>query len=374
MYKLFKLGLIDKKLFLPVILAVFLIVTGFIYNAIPKVESAYYVEAFGVAIGFMLAGFIPCIFKYNSKVKSEKLNKSDVKDYFLFFISYGIYRAAVLIVYFTEFDTSIVSLLTIDQGLEIIVLLLINYLLMKYKYYRHNVISLLCFFVFALLVDIVSGNLVHLIAKDSLYIIVVITEGIFMCHMKYMMDKRYHKYWNIIFFQGLFYFIYMTIAIIIEIKLKGNANFIINYFTEENIKGVILLFGFSIIFSGLLQQILNVLIVYYFTSFHILLPYGINKIKVILTDENNTYEYRYFCLIPFFFEILSLLFYLEIFECNFCGLNKNTKRNILLREIKEARSKVESCDYSDNNEIEVAENLVVERGNISRELSLIKYK
>ena len=216
MYKCFTLGLIDKKLFLPVILAAFLITIGYIKDLIPKVESPDYVEAFGIAIGFMLAGFIPCIFKYNSEVKSEKFNKSDIIDYILFFISYGVYRGAVLAIHFTEFDTSIVSLLTIDQGLEIIVLLLINYILMKYKYYIHNVISLLCFFAFAVLVDFVSGNLNKLEAKDSLYIIVTITEGVFYCHMKYMMDKRYHKYWNIIFFQGLFYFIYMTIAIFIE--------------------------------------------------------------------------------------------------------------------------------------------------------------
>ena len=71
MCKFFTLGLIDKKLFLPVILAAFLIAIGYIKDLIPKVESSDYVEDFGVAIGFMLAAFIPCIFKYNSKVKSD---------------------------------------------------------------------------------------------------------------------------------------------------------------------------------------------------------------------------------------------------------------------------------------------------------------
>ena len=111
MYKCFTLGLIDKKLFLPVILAAFLITIGYIKDLIPKVESADYIENFGIAIGFMLAGFIPCIFKYNSEVKSEKLNKSDIIDYTIFFISYGVYRGAVLAIHFTDFDTSLVSLL-----------------------------------------------------------------------------------------------------------------------------------------------------------------------------------------------------------------------------------------------------------------------
>ena len=34
-------------------------------------------------------------------------------------------------------------------------------------------------------------------------------------------------------------------------------------------------------------------------------------------------------------QIIVLLFYLEIFEFNFCGLNRNTKKNILLREKEE---------------------------------------
>ena len=41
-------------------------------------------------------------------------------------------------------------------------------------------------------------------------------------------------------------------------------------------------------------------------------------------------------IIPFTFQIITLLFYLEIFEFNFCGLNKNTKRNIQSRERDES--------------------------------------
>ena len=39
--------------------------------------------------------------------------------------------------------------------------------------------------------------------------------------------------------------------------------------------------------------------------------------------------------IPGFFQIISLLFFLEILEFNFCNLNKNTKRNIILRQEEE---------------------------------------
>ena len=55
------------------------------------------------------------------------------------------------------------------------------------------------------------------------------------------------------------------------------------------------------------------------------------------------------------FQILSLLFYLEIVEYNFCNLNKNTKRNILLRE-NEANLLREETVESD---IEVSPGLIV---------------
>ena len=46
----------------------------------------------------------------------------------------------------------------------------------------------------------------------------------------------------------------------------------------------------------------------------------------------KTKEYK--CLILFLFQFVSLMFYLEIFELNFCGLNKNKRRNIEERQKK----------------------------------------
>ena len=39
----------------------------------------------------------------------------------------------------------------------------------------------------------------------------------------------------------------------------------------------------------------------------------------------------YVCFLLGFMQILVLMFYLEILELNFCGLNENTQRNIDLR-------------------------------------------
>ena len=207
------------------------------------------------------------------------------------------------------------------------------------------------------------GNLQQLQPKDGYYAFVIIFEDLFYCFMKWMMDRKYHKYWDIIFFQGIFFFIYIIIATIIRIKIDG-IDFIKNYFSKDEIGAVSTIFFYNVFIGVLILQILNVLIIYNFTPNHMLIAYGINKMKKILSVETEN-NIQFFCLIPFFFQLLSLLFYLEILELNFCGLNKNPKRNIQLRE------RMENLDKDrKESDIEVDDNLVIKSDELSRELSI----
>jgi hypothetical protein len=45
--------------------------------------------------------------------------------------------------------------------------------------------------------------------------------------------------------------------------------------------------------------------------------------------------------------MLLLLFFLEIFEFNFCGLNKNTRKNIQLREKEDMQKKEFRENYTE---------------------------
>ena len=185
--------------------------------------------------------------------------------------------------------------------------------------------------------------------------------------MKYMLDSKYHKYWDIIFFQGVFNFIYMSIAVIIRIKIDNDSSFIKGYFSQDQIGPVSAIFFFNVFCSGLIQQVLNVLIIYLFSPNHMLIAYVINKIKKILFNNTNSDNSRFYCLIPFVFQILSLLFYLEIFEYNFCDLNKNTKRNIRLREIEEMNNKGNNDNY-----YEISDDLYIKNENFEgKELATV---
>ena len=71
-------------------------------------------------------------------------------------------------------------------------------------------------------------------------------------------------------------------------------------------------------------------------------------------------------LIPAFFQIVSLLFYLEILEFNFCNLNKNTKRNIIQREEEEMLLR----NNTNVSEIEIDKDLIVKNPTVKKELEL----
>ena len=86
----------------------------------------------------------------------------------------------------------------------------------------------------------------------------------------------------------------------------------------------------------------------------------IQGIYKCFSDFENK-KLKFLFLIPAFFQILSLLFFLEILEFNFCHLNKNTKRNIMLRE--EAEKMIFNNDGNDLNsvgsDIEISDDLII---------------
>ena len=88
------------------------------------------------------------------------------------------------------------------------------------------------------------------------------------------------------------------------------------------------------------------LTILHLTPDYILISFTISRIINIVIE---TKEYVILTLFPL--QFVTLLFYLEILEFNFCGLNRNTKKNISEREEKEKRRKEDfysiSDDYSD---------------------------
>ena len=149
---------------------------------------------------------------------------------------------------------------------------------------------------------------------------------------------------------GIFYFtsfiISLIIIIIIDI-LNGSYGIFLQFYKFYNEKGFLYMefrFFFGFIIRGFFLDLLEFLILDKLSPNYISIGNVLSRIPSDLIE--NEAVNKWLILIISILQILTLLFYLEILEYNFCSLNTNTKKNIKEREIKE---KFESNDDIDND-------------------------
>ena len=113
-----------------------------------------------------------------------------------------------------------------------------------------------------------------------------------------------------------------------------------------------------------------------FTVFHILLSYQIvsflwNIVGLFKSNKNNIFV-NIIIVITYLIELFITFVFLEFFELNFCGLNKNLKKNIVERALQD------SMDISNDNaivEFEVEDEYLVQYNEQnSKDRKTIDYK
>ena len=203
-----------------------------------------------------------------------------------------------------------------------------------------------------------------------IYIIYVIDDVMIYCYMKYMMDKLYYQYTEVIISYGISGLI-SKLAVMIGLGIYENKNNIngsygniINslnkYFKNTNVAAIIffqfIFFLIDFFFKGLLM----ILIIFYLRPNHMIVNDQINLFESIIIyknienkEKNIKQTDKYYTFIPFVFQILSMLFYFEILELNFCKLNKNTVKNIQAREKLQLGNEDEGRDSVRNDSIEL---------------------
>ena len=109
----------------------------------------------------------------------------------------------------------------------------------------------------------------------------------------------------------------------------------------------------------------------YFTPNHMLIAYEFIKIYYVLTKSKS--NNRWYSIISFIFQFLVLMFFLEIFEFNFCKLNENSKRNIMLRAGNEELIDDKSNKSCRNTMIELGTGYIINESKTrkSNELALL---
>ena len=286
------------------------------------------------------------IFLFKQKEKKKNANNKSMK-YIVFLCILRLVKCSYEKVFpyiITDNHYRFNSILITINGLEIIMITYGTFILLKYKYYIHHMISMLIYCALAISIDSILGNFTKINYKYVyIYIIFIINEVLLFCYLKYMMDKLYYHYSEVILYWGIIGLILKIIIFsgMIIYERKNNIEGIIfglkAYFKEINIAIIIFLQFLYYIIHGAFFQTLLILLLYYLKPNHMVISEELDIYFniIIFKDDQN----KYYTIIPFIFQILALLLYFEILELNFWGLNRNTFKNIQIRERKEKESK-----------------------------------
>ena len=388
-------GIVGKKLYLLLLLAFTLILYGILRIEIiqgfdskslinnpdinnKSITGLQLINNLGGNILQMLSIFIPCIFKFKGKSKNstKKCTKANFKDYFILsLIILLIIGIEILLQRFNKYDI-IINFTYISLCFQMIFYILSSIIILKAKYYIHNIISSILFCIFSVINDLILDNFKIIEPISLLSLLPNLVDDLLCCYMKYLIDKKYHSIWNILFFLGLFFFIFNLIDFIIIIINDPYNNYIFKAMKITGTKYIILNFFLDAILNQFLRMLLTLIILEYFSLNHVLISLLLFRIAISIYLHELIFKFiiilvdkKYlFFLIPAFFQIISLLFYLEIFEFNFCNLNRNTKRNIMLREEEEMllRNNTNASEI----EVEIDKDLIVKNPQEKKDLEL----
>ena len=347
--KIIIFGEINKKHILPLSLAIYQVFNKIFNTYYPKNITNGIFELYSMALGMLSILFLPCIFKIKvtEEEKEREIHKRKWLHYPLLIVIYWIYHLAKLFMVISKvkargndetinpFAESPFAFI----GLEMILLTVASIILLKYKYFIHHIISMAGFILFGNFSDLLLGSYSEIIKFGAVPIIIqifgIISDVVYYYYQKYMMEKLFYPYWTISFTAGIGLALFATAILIYVLVLKEKANpFIVDpqrfysYFNGNDIGlkvgKIILLYILSVV-----NTILNILNIYYFSPNYILISFQFSKFVDVLINESDAK--KYFTIIFFVIQLFFLMIYLEILELNFCNLNQNTKKSIDFR-------------------------------------------
>ena len=327
-------GVIDKKLLLLFLIIITNTIGLIIGNELPEEYWNDILASLMEEIGAIIMGII-LIFTLKQKQKITKKDKKSFKFILILFLlrlGKSCYERIYPYV-LTDSNYRFGRILNTTNAIEINLTTLGTFLLLKYKYYKHNLISLIIFFILGVTNDFIMKSY-FMIKYDYFYVYIyfVVIEVSVFCYLKYMMDKLYYQYMEVLLYWGLTGLIEKLIIFlgIIIYEYKNNIDGIMHdfhvYFTETSALAIIFIqFLYDIVIDGL-GILFLMLVLYYLRPNHLIFSDEMNVFLNIIFYQDR--ENKYYTIIPFVFQIFILLFYFEILEYNFCNLNENTAKNI----------------------------------------------
>ena len=361
---IFSIGTINKKMLYPLSCAIVFALIQIYYYIRKDNDSIvpWYLEGFGNSTGQIMSFFYGKIFNYNRI--SNKKDKRHIKHYFIDVTVIFLINTTIRFVGFMAYDMFKLkdeydpqgdrsTNLYLNDAIDIVLLTLITHFLLKYKYYIHHYISIFFLVILCSIVDFIHHEFDHFgVIPMIIAVSHIIAKVLYFSYFKYLMEFKYYFSLNVLSISGVCYFIINIVSILIFYFLhKGNGSneityIFYNYHRRFKTWNMVEHYLLGLIAYGLVEYPLETIIIDKLTPNYAIIVYQIAKLpQSLLKVKEDGSEYGWLIVVVLIFQIIFLLFYLEIFECNFCNLNKNTKRNI------EKRSGIEqdNMNYSKND-------------------------
>ena len=207
---IFKLGTVDKKIVLPFLMSinqVILNLIDFFYER-SQVETSNVLDSLAISLGSMSLMIIPYILKYKKPISKNNIcTKKNIKyqailfgaDFLLIAL---IGACSVMGNSNEEISNPHLSVVCTKEALEIIILIALTTLFMKYKYYIHHIICIIAFCICSVIIDILLNNynegvLNQKSIKNILEVFAIIAEMLNYCYQVHMMVNLSYNYWTI---------------------------------------------------------------------------------------------------------------------------------------------------------------------------------
>ena len=371
-------GRINKRILLPFFVSLTQIIHLIFSKYYPENKNDIILQQLSLALGQIIIKFFPCILKIsNEEQKKEKeIKKRKCLHYFilcaLFLLNQIVVSGNVLAGRFLlgqEVSYAESNLFMVHDfiilSIEMVFMTIFSRYLLKNKYFKHHIISIILFIILGIICDVIiknygskftSSSYKKFLIVNAIQIINCVTDTLYYCYQKYMMEILYYPYWNIAFIPGIFIFplgiILLIIALVSPDDGKSKLDFVNKFYLYyKNTNGWIIFGKITIVLAiHIILCPLTILVLFYYSPNFILIIFQISTIVYNLI--HNTKESLY-CIPIFIFQFLVLMIHLEILELNFSGLNKYTKRNIELRGLidsfAEGRDSTAGTDKIDIN-------------------------
>ena len=355
-----KLGTFNKILLFPFLLALSKIILLIFDLYYPEKQRNIILDGFSKAFGQIAIKIIPHLKCFSLSNQEEKIKckcQCSGKNCLHYFILLFLFTVDIVAISYSELKLTdkiginISDFVSTKDAIIIILITILTKLLLKYEYFIHHILSIILFGLISVSIDLLLNNY-KLLSKADLIVILfnslsIITKAAYLCFIKYMIDKQYHYYWNIVLSHGILLLSIFSLLLFIFLMIpKGKDDFIdtefYNYF--DKVPVVIMIFKF--ILNFILQFIfhgLQILTIFYLSPEYILISDSLVRILYFFLIHYKNYKV-YICIIFFILQFFSLFVYLELLELDFLNLNKNTKRNIKLRVDDDSHDRTGSLD------------------------------